>query len=106
MAEVKTVSVVPLNGKNYPTCKVQCRMALIKDGLWGIVNGTDTDPGKDAAAEQRKFLARRDRALAVIVLSVEPSLLYLIGSNPENPVEVWKSFKTTFKRKHGPISYS
>ena len=99
MAEVKTVSVVPLNEKNYPTWKVQCRMALIKDGLWGIVNGTDTDPGKDAAAEQRKFLARRDRALAVIVLSVEPSLLYLIGSNPENPVEVWKKLQDHFQKK-------
>ena len=99
MAEVKTVSVVPLNEKNYPTWKVQCRMALIKDGLWGIVNGTNTDPGKDAAAEQRKFLARRDRALAVIVLSVEPSLLYLIGSNPENPVEVWKKLQDHFQKK-------
>ena len=50
----------------------------------------DIDPGEAEAeaAEQRKFLAWRDRALAVIVLSVKPSSLYLIGSNPENPVEV------------------
>ena len=99
MAEVKTVSVVPLNEKNYPTWKVQCRMALIKDGLWGIVSETDTDPGEAEAAEQRKFLTRRDRALAVIVSSVEPSLLYLIGSNPENPVEVWKKLQDHFQKK-------
>ena len=42
MASVsKTVTVVPLNGANYPMWKVQCRMALMKDGLWNIVNGTE-----------------------------------------------------------------
>ena len=35
-------SVVPLNGSNYLTWKMQCRMALMKDGLWNIVNGTET----------------------------------------------------------------
>ena len=34
------------------------------------------------------FQARMDKALAIIVLSIEPSLLYLIG-DPENPVSVW-----------------
>ena len=47
MAEVKTVSVVPLNERNYPTWKVQCRMALIKDGLWGIVSGCVRKKFKD-----------------------------------------------------------
>ena len=45
MAEMKTVSIFPLNGKNYPTWKVQYRMALMKDGLWGIAKGTEQDPG-------------------------------------------------------------
>ena len=98
MAEVKTVSVVPLNERNYPTWKVQCRMALIKDGLWGIVSGTETDPGETRAEERRQFLKRRDRALATIVLSVEPSLLYLLG-DPEDPVAVWQKLKDHFQRK-------
>jgi len=38
-SELKT-AVVPVNGKNYPTWKVQCRMALMKVGLWNIVEGT------------------------------------------------------------------
>ena len=65
------------------TWKVQCRMALMKDGLWNIVNGTENIPAGDGE-RRTKFLARRDRALATIVLSVEPSLLYLIG-DPEDP---------------------
>ena len=85
MAEMKTVSIVPLNQKNYATWKIQCRMALMEDGLWGIVKGTETAPEEGDA--RTKFLSRRDRALAIIVLSVEPSLLYLIG-DPEDPITV------------------
>ena len=87
MAEMKTVAIIPLNGRNYPTWKVQCRMALMKDGLWGIVSGTEVDPGEDHADAHTKFMSRRDRALAIVVLFVEPSLLYLIG-DPVDPVAV------------------
>ena len=41
MAEGKTASVIPLNTTNHPSWKVQCRMALIREGLWGIVAGTE-----------------------------------------------------------------
>ena len=45
MAESRIVSVVPLNGSNYATWKVQCKMALIKEGIWKIdVEGTETAP--------------------------------------------------------------
>ena len=66
-SQSRTISVVPLNGPNYPTWKIQCRMALMKDGLWSIVNGTENMPAGDD--ERRiKFLARKDRALATIVV--------------------------------------
>ena len=39
-----------------------------------------------------------DRALAVIVLSVDPSLFYLIG-DPEDPVAVWKKLEDQFQKK-------
>ena len=44
--ELKTVAIAPLNETNYPTWKVQCQMALVHDGLWVIVNGTETAPDK------------------------------------------------------------
>ena len=47
----------PLDGKNYPTWKVQCRMALMKDGSWGIVNGTEVDLGGVGDAH-KKFMSR------------------------------------------------
>ena len=98
MAEMKAVSIVPLNGKNYPTWKVQYRMALMKDGLWGIVNGTERDPGESQVEAHKKFVSGRDRALAIVVLAVEPSLLYLIG-DPEDPVAVWNKLEGQFQKK-------
>ena len=98
MAESKTVTVVSLNGSNYPTWKVQCRMALMKDRLWGIVNETETTPSQTHGEKYAKFMSRRDRALATIVLSVQPSLLYLLG-DPEDPVAVWKKLMDQFQKK-------
>ena len=98
MASVlKTVMVIPLNGSNYPTWKVQCRMALMKDGLWSIVSGSERAPAAAEADKYAKFVARRDRALAIIVLSVEPSLLYLIG-DPEDPIIVWQKLADQFQK--------
>ena len=75
-----TVSVTPLNGTNYPSWKVQCGMVLVREGLWGIVAGTEEPPDPAAdAGRYAKYVARKDRALATIVLAVDPTLLYLLG---------------------------
>ena len=97
-SDLKTLSVVPLNGVNYPTWKVQCRMALMKDGLWNIVNGTEVAPAATDTNSYNKFMARRDRALATIVLSVDPSLLYVIG-DPVDPIVVWQKLADQFQKK-------
>ena len=68
---------------NYATWKVQCRMALVKESLWSIVSGTETEPVGQVA----KFRSRMDRALATIVLAIEPSLLYLL-EDPQDPTVV------------------
>ena len=98
--DAKIVSVAPLNKANYPTWKIQCRMTLMKEGLWGIVNETE-NPLEDYAARtkfQAKFQAIMDKALAIIVLSIDPSLLYLLG-DPEDPVIVWKKLSDQFQKK-------
>lgn len=71
-----TVSVVPLNGSNYATWKVQAKMSLLKEELWRIVDGTEVVPTTPAAAVST-YNSRRDKALATLVLSVETSLLLL-----------------------------
>ena len=98
--ELKTVSLVSLNGGNYVTWKLQCQMALMKEDLWSIVSETEEPPGEGASATiVAKYRARKDRALATIVLSIEPSLLYLLGDDPKEPVNVWNKLKGQFQKK-------
>ena len=98
MADRNASGVVLLNGNNYPTWKLQCRMSLMKHGAWGFVTGTEEEPEEGDHAGWRKFNDRRDKALASIVLAVEPALLYLLG-DPQDPAEVWKKLSEQFEKK-------
>ena len=78
-SEGRPISIVPLTewGKlSYVESSVQNGISPRR-----TVSGAETAPGGDG---QAKFLARKDRALATIVLAVEPSLLYILG-DPEDP---------------------
>ena len=45
MAESKiATAVVPLNGTNYPTWKIQFRMVLMKEDLWKIATEEEVAP--------------------------------------------------------------
>ena len=98
MVESKTVMVVPLSSTNYSTWKMQCKMALIRDGLWGVANEMEMVPMEGAEA-QAKFAARHDKALVTIALAIEPTLLYLTGTNLTDPVVVWKALADQFQHK-------
>ena len=67
--------------------KVQCRMVLMKDGLWGIVSGTEHDPVK----------LRPTRNLCLDE-TAEPSLLYLIG-DPKDPAAILNKLEGQFQKK-------
>ena len=72
-----------LNGENYPAWKLQLRMALIRDDLWDIVNGSEHAPEEESASAdaKKKFKTRSNKALSMIVLSMKPELHYLIEEN-------------------------
>ena len=75
-------------------------MALIRDDLWEIVNGSEKAPEEGATADaKKKFKSRRNKALSMIVLSTKSELHYLIGREPEDPVAVWKLLANHFERK-------
>ena len=68
-------------------------------GVWSIVNGSEQEPNREGDENRySKFVLRRDEALATIVLSVHPSLLYLLG-NPHDPAVVWTILNDQFQRK-------
>ena len=81
---------------NYVNWKVQCKIALIKEGLWNIVWNENAP---ESQGEQAKYLLWRDCALATIVLSVDWTLLYLLGPDSENPVVVWRKLADEFQKK-------
>ena len=70
----------------------------MKEGLWGIMNGTEVAPAQSEADKFTKFATWRDKALAIIVLSIDPSLLYFLG-DPEDPNVVWKKLADQFQKK-------
>ena len=93
-----------LNENNYATWKIQIKMYLMRDGLFSIVDGKEVAPtvtadaGATAQANLTKFEARRDKALANIVLHIDPKLLYIIG-DPTDPSKVWTKLQDTFQKK-------
>ena len=100
MAASEKSGVPKLTRKNYPTWKLQCRMQLLKDGLWGFVEETEIFPDDVLTTEYDvdKYWLRKNKALATIVLSVDESLLYLLGSEPTEPAVVWKQLSEQFQK--------
>ena len=98
-ADARSGGIVLLNGDNFSTWKLQCRMMLMKHGVWKIVNGTEVAPDENNITATNKFNDRRDKALSTIVLAVDPTLLYLVGSNPQDPIEVWNKLCDQYQAK-------
>ena len=74
-------------------------MVLVKDGLWGVVDGTDPAPGASESEDKKaKYKSKKDKARATIVLSIGPSLLYIIDE-PSDPVIVWQKLANQFQKK-------
>ena len=64
-----------------------------------MVAGTEKAPDETTEAEKyTMFMTRSDCALAMIVLAIDPSLLYLVG-DPVDPAAVWKTLSGQFQKK-------
>ncbi len=73
-------------------------MVLVRDNLWSIVSETEECPTE--TEPRRKFLERCDKALAIIVLMINPKFIYLLGADSTDPVTVWKRLEEQFQRKN------
>ena len=73
----------------------------MKDGLWSVADGSEACPNQTTeAAKYKKFVERRDRALVIIVLSMDPALLYLIR-DPKDPLRCGRNYLISFRKRHG-----
>ena len=96
-------TIVPLSDGNYATWKIQMKMYLVRDGLFKIVDGSETAPVargtvQPSEADILKFINRQDKALANIVLNIDLKLLYLIP-DPKDPALVWRQLQDNFQKK-------
>ena len=71
----------------------------MREGICGIVSGMEKAPTEMAGTdESAKFSAWSDRALATVVLAVNPSLLYFIA-DPVDPAVIWQNLAGQFQKK-------
>lgn len=79
--EAIKIIIEPRNGSNYATRKVQCKIALVREELWNIVNKTKAAPlvSNNNEALIAKYDLRRDRALATtLVDNLTNTFIYLV----------------------------
>lgn len=97
----KTLSVAPLIGSNYNTWKLQCQGALMRDGLWGIVAGSEPEPVEGDL--RVKYQDRKHRALGTLILTISTQLHYVLGNpTPTCPRALWLNLEQQFQRKSWP----
>ena len=94
----KSIAIVPLKGSNYPTWKLQCRMVLMKEGLWTIVNGTKKAPEDGRPRNSQSSLLVETEHWHSLYCRSKPALLYLLG-DLDDPVTVWKKLSDQFQKK-------
>ena len=100
MAESRSYNIVPLKGSsNYATWKLQVKMALKEKNLWDIVEGTEVLAQGANQNAQNDFKRRTDKALCTIVLNIDPSQLWIVGEDPQDPTAVWKKLQDQFQKK-------
>ena len=71
---------------NYVVWKTQIKMYLIHQGLFECVTGDCEDENK------------KQKALAILVLALDPSLLYIIGPDPDSAADVWTLLQNQFQK--------
>lgn len=96
MAQSWKIEKLDIN--NYATWKFQMKHLLIAHDYYGIINGTDTQPGSSASADNRAaYRGRCEKAFSTLVLSVSSEVIYLIR-NCENVKDAWEKLEEHFQR--------
>ncbi|UYV82640.1 hypothetical protein LAZ67_22000315 [Cordylochernes scorpioides] len=93
MAAVSAITAVveKLNGQNYRSWKYNIKMLLIEKGLWDVMF-------KDEDTQDAQLKAQKDRALAVIALSINTEhQIHIIDCS--SPQDAWKNLEQVFEPK-------
>ena len=91
MAEIKSV-ITPTKWEGSPDVESQMLNSVNKGQSLGNSEWNETS-SEDQGDACKKYITTRDHALAIIVLVVDPSLLYL----PKDPRAIWIKLKEQFQ---------
>eukprot|EP00094_Tigriopus_californicus_P012853 TCALIF_12428-PA protein Name:"Similar to Retrovirus-related Pol polyprotein from transposon TNT 1-94 (Nicotiana tabacum)" AED:0.02 eAED:0.05 QI:22/0/0/1/0/0/2/0/415 len=71
----------------------------MRNGLWGLIDGTDVTPPPDAEPSiLSRFQIRCGQATGIILLSLDTSVLYLIGEE-NDPAKAWAKLENQYQPK-------
>ncbi|UYV71336.1 hypothetical protein LAZ67_8002677 [Cordylochernes scorpioides] len=86
-----TAAVEKLNGQNYRSWKYNIKILLIEKGLWDVMF-------KDEDTQDAQLKAQKDKALAVIALSINTEhQIHIIDFS--SPQDAWKNLEQVFEPK-------
>ncbi|XP_076285567.1 uncharacterized protein LOC143211620 [Lasioglossum baleicum] len=97
MATINPNHIPKLGEKNYETWKIQVKSLLVYNELWTYTNGTEPK----TAENQREWDKKDDKALALILLSVQENQLNHV-KRANTSYEAWETLKRIFESK-GPV---
>ena len=90
MAEGRnTVAIIPLNSQNYGTWKVQAKLALCMARRWRLLM---------RLLWPSSMYVKTNKALAILGLSIDPTLLYLLDGI-DDPKAAWKKLHDQYCKK-------
>ncbi|MCP4118071.1 MAG: hypothetical protein GY737_22250 [Desulfobacteraceae bacterium] len=102
-SELSRLQIDKLTSDSWATWKYQIQLYLRANGLWRIVAGEEQRPAEDGQAAAA-WDVKDDRARAVLGLSVDKSLLYLITSK-ETAADTYRALKDHFEKTNATNVY-
>lgn len=105
---MSVIKICELKRDNYDSWKIHAQAMMVKNGVWGYVDGTNLIPpsltGADAAArevERRNWLEKDQIAKADLILSIGADELHHVGDCVTSR-DVWLKLESVFAPK-GPL---
>ena len=97
MAEASKIDRL-VGARNYPTWKLQVKCTLKFKKVWKIITEEETLVAGATEAQREAFEAWKNKAFYTIVLNINPSLLWVVPPDEEDPVVIWNKLKNMFQK--------
>jgi len=91
------ILIEKLHGKNYKIWKTKCQMILLRNDLFGFIDGTDVNPRSNDATVQSAWTLRNGRAMFDILLSCNDNQIAMVQTLTIAK-EIWDYLKAIYEQ--------